>query len=155
MYIAIDGGGTKTEYLLLDKHFQVVDHYLGGCLNHDLLGNGWADVSLALKASIDVLLERNGLTVSDIEAVAAGISGLDTARDQLQADACFSSAGISRFLAINDGYPPLQPRTRLRGEFLLIVEQECAVRQLILQVTGSNWPEWMNGQGTQGAETGL
>lgn len=29
MYIAIDGGGTKTEYLLLDKHFQVVDHYLG------------------------------------------------------------------------------------------------------------------------------
>ena len=68
MYIAIDGGGTKTEYLLLDKHFQVVDHYLGGCLNHDLLGNGWADVSLALKASIDVLLERNGLTVSDIEA---------------------------------------------------------------------------------------
>ena len=82
MYIAIDGGGTKTEYLLLDKHFQVVDHYLGGCLNHDLLGNGWADVSLALKASIDVLLERNGLTVSDIEAAAAGISGLDTARDQ-------------------------------------------------------------------------
>ena len=44
MYIAIDGGGTKTEYLLLDKYFQVVDHYLGGCLNHDLLGNGWADV---------------------------------------------------------------------------------------------------------------
>lgn len=86
MYIAIDGGGTKTEYLLLDKHFQVVDHYLGGCLNHDLLGNGWADVSLALKASIDVLLERNGLTVSDIEAVAAG---------------------ISRFLAINDGYLPI------------------------------------------------
>ena len=29
MYIAIDGGGTKTEYLLLDKHFQVVDYYLG------------------------------------------------------------------------------------------------------------------------------
>ena len=28
MYIAIDGGGTKTEYLLLDKHFQVVIHYL-------------------------------------------------------------------------------------------------------------------------------
>ena len=23
MYIAIDGGGTKTEYLLLDKQFQV------------------------------------------------------------------------------------------------------------------------------------
>ena len=112
MYIAIDGGGTKTEYLLLDKHFQVVDHYLGGCLNHDLLGNGWADVSLALKASIDVLLERNGLTVSDIEAAAAGISGLDTAGDQQQADACFSSAGISRFLAINDGYLPIAAENR-------------------------------------------
>ena len=152
MYIAIDGGGTKTEYLLLDKHFQVVDHYLGGCLNHDLLGNGWADVSLALKASIDVLLERNGLTVSDIEAAAAGISGLDTAGDQQQADACFSSAGISRLMM---AISPLQPRTRLRGEFLLIAEQGCAVRQLILQVTGSNWPEWMNGQGMQGAEIGL
>lgn len=53
------------------------------------------------------MLERNGLTVSDIEAVAAGISGLDTAGDQQQADACFSSAGISRFLAINDGYLPI------------------------------------------------
>ena len=59
------------------------------------------------------------------------------------------------FLQLMMDISPLQPRTRLRGEFLLIVEQECAVRQLILQVTGSNWPEWMNGQGTQGAETGL
>ena len=61
MYIAIDGGGTKTEYLLLDKHFQVVDHYLGGCLNHDLLGNGWADVSLALKASIYGVIQSLGI----------------------------------------------------------------------------------------------
>ena len=138
MYIAIDGGGTKTEYLLLDKHFQVVDHYLGGCLNHDLLGNGWADVSLALKASIDVLLERNGLP---------GISSR-LIRVSLQ-------LAFPVFLQLMMDISPLQPRTRLRGEFLLIVEQECAVRQLILQVTGSNWPEWMNGQGTQGAETGL
>ncbi len=117
MYIAIDGGGTKTEYLLLDKHFQVVDHYLGGCLNHDLLGKWVGRCFVGFKASIDVLLERNGLTVSDIEAVAAGISGLDTAGDQQQADACFSSAGISRFLAINDGYLPLQPRTGCVGSF--------------------------------------
>ena len=150
MYIAIDGGGTKTEYLLLDKHFQVVDHYLGGCLNHDLLGNGWADVSLALKASIDVLLERNGLTVSDIEAVAAGISGISCRLMRVSLQLVFPV-----FLQLMMDISPLQPRTRLRGEFLLIVEQECAVRQLILQVTGSNWPEWMNGQGTQGAETGL
>ena len=107
MYIAIDGGGTKTEYLLLDKHFQVVDHYLGGCLNHDLLGNGWAAVSLDLKASIDVLLKRNGLDISDIKDVAAGISGVDTAEDQKQIDACFSSVGISRFIAVNDGYLPI------------------------------------------------
>ena len=59
------------------------------------------------------------------------------------------------FLQLTMDISPLQPRTRLRGEFLLIVEQECAVRQLILQVTGSNWPEWMNGQGMQGAEIGL
>ena len=147
MYIAIDGGGTKTEYLLLDKHFQVVDHYLGGCLNHDLLGNGWADVSLALKASIDVLLERNGLTVSDIEAVLPGIS-CRLMRVSLQ-------LVFPVFLQLMMDISPLQPRTRLRGEFLLIAEQGCAVRQLILQVTGSNWPEWMNGQGMQGAEIGL
>lgn len=155
MYIAIDGGGTKTEYLLLDKHFQVVDHYLGGCLNHDLLGNGWADVSLALKASIDVLLERNGLTVSDIEAVAAGISGWILPGISCRLMRVSLQLVFPVFLQLMMDISPLQPRTRLRGEFLLIVEQECAVRQLILQVTGSNWPEWMNGQGTQGAETGL
>ena len=59
------------------------------------------------------------------------------------------------FLQLMMAISPLQPRTRLRGEFLLIAEPECAVRQLILQVTGSNWQEWMNGQGTQEAETGL
>ena len=142
MYIAIDGGGTKTEYLLLDKHFQVVDHYLGGCLNHDLLGNGWADVSLALKASIDVLLEL----------VFPGwiLPGISCRLMRVSLQLVFPV-----FLQLMMDISPLQPRTRLRGEFLLIVEQECAVRQLILQVTGSNWPEWMNGQGTQGAETGL
>ena len=154
MYIAIDGGGTKTEYLLLDKHFQVVDYYLGGCLNHDLLGNGWADVSLALKASIDVLLERNGLTVSDIEAVAAGISGILPGISSRLIRVSLQLA-FPVFLQLTMDISPLQPRTRLRGEFLLIVEQGCAVRQLILQVTGSNWPEWMNGQGMRGAEIGL
>lgn len=107
MYIAIDGGGTKTEYLLLDGQFQVVDHYLGSCLNHDFLGNGWSDVAAALRDSIDLLRARNGLTASEMEAVAAGISGLDTAEDQQQADACFSSLGIPRFLALNDGYLPI------------------------------------------------
>ena len=107
MYIAIDGGGTKTEYLLLDGQFQVIDQYLGGCLNHDLLDKGWADVADILKAAINVLLERNNLVVTDIENVAAGISGVDTAEDQKNIEWCFSAAGISRFLAINDGYLPI------------------------------------------------
>ncbi len=54
------------------------------------------------------------------------------------------------FLRLTMDISPLQPRTRLRGEFLLIAEPECAVRQLILQVTGSNWQEWMNGRGDAG-----
>lgn len=128
MYIAIDGGGTKTEYLLLDKHFQVVDHYLGGCLNHDLLGNGWADISLALKASIDVLLERNGLTVSDIEAAAAGISGWILPGISCRLMRVSLQLAFPVFLQLMMDISPLQPRTRLRGEFLLIAEQECAVR---------------------------
>ena len=31
MYLAIDGGGTKTEYLLLDEAFRTAGRYLGGC----------------------------------------------------------------------------------------------------------------------------
>ena len=95
------------------------------------------------------------MTVSDIEAAAAGISGLDTARDQLQADACFSSAGISRFLAINDGYLPIAAENPAAWGVSLNCGTGMCCAELILQVTGSNWPEWMNGQGMQGAETGL
>ncbi len=29
MYLAIDGGGTKTEYLLLDQEFKTVGRHLG------------------------------------------------------------------------------------------------------------------------------
>lgn len=107
MYIAIDGGGTKTEYLLLDKNFQVTDRYLGGCLNHDFLGKGWEDVQRLLRDSLDALLGRNSLTISDIQDVAGGISGLDTSEDQKHMDACFSRIGFSRFLAMNDGYLPI------------------------------------------------
>ena len=46
----------------------------------------------------------------------------------------------------NDLYSPIE---QVSGRV------KSVLRQLILQVTGSNWPEWMNGQGTQGAETGL
>ena len=107
MYIAIDGGGTKTEYLLLDENFQVIDQYLGSCLNHDFLDQGWADVRKTLKSSINVLLRRNCLAWADIKDVSAGISGVDTAEDQKQIEACFSSIGISHFLAVNDGYLPI------------------------------------------------
>lgn len=107
MYIAIDGGGTKTEYLLLDSNYEVMDRYLGGCLNHDFLEKGWADVRDILESSINILLERNNLVMSDIKYIAAGISGVDTAEDQKHVEECFSSAGISRFIAVNDGYLPI------------------------------------------------
>lgn len=108
IYVAIDGGGTKTEYLLLGGQFQVTGRYLGGCVNHDLLPDGWNGTLKELQTGIQTLLEANHVRLDDLADVVAGLSGVDTRSDQKQADGCMRAIGVKRFLICNDGFLPVK-----------------------------------------------
>ncbi len=65
----------------------------------------------------------------------------------------FLFAGISRFLAINDGYLPIAAENPAAWGSSVNCRNRMdvsGVRQLVIDPSGltrSNWPEWMSGQG--------
>lgn len=104
MYIAIDGGGTKTEYLLLDEQFQVVKRHLGGCVNHDFLQDGWDGTRKELWSGITALLDGQESRVTEIKDLTAGLSGIDICLDQQCIDQCMAELGLRKFSVCNDGF---------------------------------------------------
>ena len=108
VYLAIDGGGTKTEYLLLNDAFEQVDTLLGGGTNHERLPDGYEGVFRELSASISLLLGRNGLTPAAIRDTVAGLSGADNSAQVEALEALFRRLGLPSVLVCNDGYLPLR-----------------------------------------------
>lgn len=104
MYLAIDGGGTKTEYWLLDEKFQMIGCCFGGCVNHDFLEKGWEGAKQELCQSIHTLLNNNNLKVSDIRDVAVGLSGVDNREDWKKMNEIFREIGFTEFSICNDGF---------------------------------------------------
>lgn len=107
-YLAIDGGGTKTEYRLVDEQFRLAERCRGGCVNHDLLPGGWEDTVLELQSGIQTLLGRRALQISDIADTVAGLSGVDSLSDQKHVEHCLLDMGLERFLVCNDGFLPVK-----------------------------------------------
>ena len=108
MYIAIDGGGTKTEYLLLNRAFQAVGRRVGGPTNHERLADGWKGVRAELEQSVDALLGTAGATRCEVEDVVAGMSGADEAAQVEALEQIFADMGFRRALVCNDGYLPIK-----------------------------------------------
>ena len=108
VYLAIDGGGTKTEYLLLNEAFEQVDTLLGGGTNHERLPDGYEDVFRELSASISLLLERNGLAPAAVRDTVAGLSGADSSAQVKALEALLRRLGLPSVLVCNDGYLPVR-----------------------------------------------
>lgn len=104
MYLAIDGGGTKTEYLLLDEGFRTVERHLGGCVNHDFLADGWEGTKRELQRGVEAVLAKTGLGIFAVKNVVAGLSGVDNSRDRERMEEIFRAIGFTEFLVCNDGF---------------------------------------------------
>ncbi len=104
MYLAIDGGGTKTEYLLLNQEFETVGRHLGGCINHDFLESGWEGTKRELLRGTKALIDDRGYVISDIKDAAAGLAGVDNGRDQEEIERIFGEIGFREFTVCNDGF---------------------------------------------------
>ena len=108
MYIAIDGGGTKTEYLLLNREFEIMERAFGGASNHEHVPGGFVGVKREFEETINALLSRHDLTTEDIRDVVAGLSGADN-RGQIEVlQNILHDMGFARVMVCNDGYLPVK-----------------------------------------------
>lgn len=72
--IGIDGGGTKTAFVLADSEMNEVMHLRLGRSNPSAVGTD-GTISI-IKEGVDTMLSQNGLTKSDLGALFAGIAGM-------------------------------------------------------------------------------
>ena len=75
--LGIDGGNTKTDYLLYDVEGNFIDGKRSGTCSHEGLKDGFDGAYRVMNEEITKLLQRNNLTVEDIEASAMGLAGID------------------------------------------------------------------------------
>jgi N-acetylglucosamine kinase-like BadF-type ATPase len=72
-YLGVDGGGTKTDCILVDSEGTILAHATAGPSNP--LRAGYAKAWFALSDAADVVLEHQHLKAADILGICAGIGG--------------------------------------------------------------------------------
>src|ERR1700692_5104333 len=72
-YLGFDGGGTKTDCILVDADANVLARATAGPSNP--LRAGYAKAWFTLSDAADVVLERHHLKSTDIRGICAGIGG--------------------------------------------------------------------------------
>ncbi len=108
VFIAVDGGGTKTELLLLDDAFREINRHTCGCTNHERLRGGYGEAGRVLGEGVRALLQGSGAAPAEIRDLVAGIAGVDTEADEQAYGTELHRLGFRRFLAVNDGYLPIK-----------------------------------------------
>jgi N-acetylglucosamine kinase-like BadF-type ATPase len=73
--LAVDGGGSRTRCLAIDRSGQVVGEGLSGPSNHLLIERNVVKKSLA--EAIDQTLTRCGVSRADVTCLSAGLAGVD------------------------------------------------------------------------------
>ena len=94
--IGVDGGNTKTDYLLFDLNGNFIDGMRKGTCSHEVPSVGGFDGAYRImKENIDCLLKRHQLQITDVVAGAFGLAGVD---------APFQKIGFTNYQVVNDGF---------------------------------------------------
>ena len=104
MYLlGVDGGGTKTEYVLAKADCTVVDTLYTGTCSHEQFSDGFDGMERAMSAQLNELFSRNGITAADIAAAGFGLAGADLPWQVTELKKRVAALGFARFDVANDG----------------------------------------------------
>src|SRR5262245_11443435 len=78
--IGIDGGGTQTQFVVIDNQFTEMTRVVGGPTN--IRNVGEAVALYTLKEGIISVIRHAGLSPSHIAAIGIGIAGVDSLDEQ-------------------------------------------------------------------------
>lgn len=102
-YLGVDGGNTKTDYLLFTVEGEFVDLYRTGTCSHEQFSDGYDGMERVMKEQLSTLLDRNKLMVSDIAAAGFGLAGADLPGQVAELKRRVEKIGFVRYGLFNDG----------------------------------------------------
>ncbi len=100
--IGVDGGGTKTDYLILTVEGEFVDSLRTGSRSHEALSGGFGEVEEELLSDLDYLLKKNNIKAANIAAAVFGMAGVDTPAQKDVMSKIVEKAGFQKFVVSND-----------------------------------------------------
>jgi N-acetylglucosamine kinase-like BadF-type ATPase len=100
--IGVDGGGTKTDYLIFTVEGDFVDSLRTGSRSHEVLSGGFSETEEKLLKDLNHLLQKNGIAAKDIAAAVFGMAGVDTPAQKDTMCKIVEKAGFQKFAVSND-----------------------------------------------------
>ena len=102
--LGVDGGNSKTDYLLCRQDGTFVDILRRPTCSHEHAGVGYSGMQEKMQSHLNDLFARNKITVRDISAAAFGLAGADLP-DQIEelSYRVHHNLGFAKFALGNDG----------------------------------------------------
>lgn len=101
--LGVDGGNSKTDYLLCKADGTFVDILRAGTCSHESGNRGYDWMQGEMQCHLDVLLGRNNITVADIAAAGFGLAGADMPTQVAELEQRVRNIGFTKFGLQNDG----------------------------------------------------
>ena len=102
--LGVDGGNTKTDYMLFDECGTFIRRIRQGTVSHEALPGGFRESGRLIGAHTRILLDEVGLEIGDISACAFGLAGLDTRSQHESMESVLNEMGFREYVAVNDGF---------------------------------------------------
>ena len=101
--LGVDGGNTKTDYLLCTEEGEFIDVYRCGTCSHEAMDDGYEGMERVMREQLNVILSRNRIKTSDIAAGGFGLAGADLPSQITELKRRVENIGIRLFNVSNDG----------------------------------------------------
>ena len=102
-FLGVDGGNTKTDYLLCTVEGEFVDVYRAGTCSHEHFENSYDGMEQAVREQLAVLLDRNNIAVDDIASAGFGLAGADLPSQYVELKKKVEAIGFKQYGLANDG----------------------------------------------------
>lgn len=100
--IGVDGGGTKTDYLVFTVEGEWAYSLRVGSRSHEILSGGFTETEELILSDIDYLLKKNSIAKEQIAAAAFGMAGIDTPDQLKEMNRILEKVGFNKVVAAND-----------------------------------------------------
>jgi N-acetylglucosamine kinase-like BadF-type ATPase len=101
--LGVDGGNTKTDYLLCLEDGTFVDVYRAGSASHEHFEDGYDGMERVMREQLGVILNRNNIKPGDIAAGGFGLAGADMPSQIEELTRRVKKIGFTKFTVANDG----------------------------------------------------